>query len=48
MPKFKVYISVTIDDIEASNKAEAWQLAASDYIWEDYLKDFDVEEITDE
>ena len=48
MPKFKVYISVMIDDIEASNEDEAWELARVDYIWEDYLKDFDVEEIDDD
>ena len=45
MPKFKVYIRVMIDDIEASSEEEAKELAASEYIWEDYFKDFEVEEM---
>jgi len=35
-----------IDDIEATSKAEAREKAATDYIWDDHIKDvaFDVEE----
>jgi hypothetical protein len=49
MPKFKVYVVVhhMIDDIEANSAEEAKELAASDYIWDDCIKDviIDVEEI---
>jgi hypothetical protein len=49
MTKFKVYVTVyhMIDDIEASNEDEAKELAASDYNWNDHIKDciVDVEEI---
>ena len=52
MPNFDVRITVyhLIDDIEASNEEEAKELATSDYIWDDHIKDciIDVEEITDE
>ena len=52
MPKFKVYVTVyhRIDDVEASNEEEAKDLASSDYIWDDHIKDviFDVEEVSDD
>lgn len=48
MNKFKAYITVyhCIDDIEAPNKEEAREKAATDYIWDDHIKDviIDVEE----
>jgi len=51
MPNFKVYVTVyhMIDDIEASNEDEAKELATSDYIWDDHIKDciIDVEEVED-
>ena len=51
MRKFKVYVTVyhRIDDIEANSADEAKELASSDYIWDDHIKDviIDVEEMDD-
>ena len=52
MRKFKVYVTVyhMIDDIEANSADEAKELASSDYIWDDHIKDviIDVEEMDDD
>ncbi len=49
MPKFKVYVIVyhLIDDVEANSAEEAKELASTDYIWDDHIKDviIDVEEV---
>ncbi len=51
MRKFKAYVIVyhLIDDIEANSADEAKELASSDYIWDDHIKDviIDVEEMDD-
>ena len=45
---FKVYVTVyhSIDGIEATSEEEAREKAATDYIWDDHIKDviIDVEE----
>ena len=45
---FKVYVTVyhCIDGVEATSEEEAREKAATDYIWDDHIKDviIDVEE----
>mgnify|MGYP003655118610 CR=1 FL=1 len=50
MPNFKVYVTVYHRiDVEANSAEEAKELASTDYIWDDHIKDviMDVEEVDD-
>ena len=45
MPNYKVYVTVyhTIDDVEADSPEEARKIVTSDVIWDDHIKDVDVD-----
>jgi hypothetical protein len=52
MPTYKAYLTVyhCIYDIEADSPEEAEELASTDYIWDDHIKDIiiDIEEDDDD